>query len=112
LSARIEAQGDLILALVDEACDLTLEELQTKLTEQGHRFGIGTLWRFFDRRGVTSKKDRARKRTRPPRHSRRAPKRLRDPRRHIGRVQWRKLFGVVVVGCGIILAAAMGISLL
>lgn len=55
-SARVEAQADLILALVDETCDITLSELQVKLAEQGHRFGIGTLWRFFDRHDITWKK--------------------------------------------------------
>ena len=56
LSARIEAQADLILALVNETCDITLTELQAKLAEHGHAFGIGTLWRFFDRHGITWKK--------------------------------------------------------
>ncbi len=56
LSARIEAQANLILALVNETCDITLVELQAKLAGQGHRFGIGTLWRFFDRHGITWKK--------------------------------------------------------
>ena len=55
-SARFERQADLILALVAETCDITLMELQAKLAEQGHRFGIGTLWRFFDRHGITWKK--------------------------------------------------------
>jgi transposase len=56
LSHRIEAQAELIMSLVDATCDITLMELQSNLAEQGHRFGIGTLWRFFDRRGVTWKK--------------------------------------------------------
>lgn len=56
LSARIEAQADLILALVEKTCDITLMELQAKLAAHGHRFGIGTLWRFFDRHGITWKK--------------------------------------------------------
>ena len=44
------------MSLVDETSDITLMELQARLAEQGHRFGIGTLWRFFDRRGITWKK--------------------------------------------------------
>lgn len=56
LSARIEAQANLILVLVNETCDITLTELQAKLTERGHCFGIGTLWRFFARHGITWKK--------------------------------------------------------
>ena len=55
-SHRIEAQADVIMALVDETSDITPMELQARLTEQGHRFGIGTLWRFFDRRGITWEK--------------------------------------------------------
>ena len=55
-SHRIEAQADLIMSLVDGTSDITLMELQASLAEQGHRFGIGTLWRFFDRHGITWKK--------------------------------------------------------
>ena len=50
-SARIEAQSEQMLALVDERDDITLAELQAHLAERGHRFGIGTLWRFFARHG-------------------------------------------------------------
>ncbi|WP_394082689.1 IS630 family transposase [Xanthobacter aminoxidans] len=59
LSARIEAQGDLILKLVEETSDMTLMELQQKLAFHGHRFAIGTLWRFFDRPQITWKKKTA-----------------------------------------------------
>ena len=55
-SGRIEAHATLILALVDKTSDITLAELQAKLNEQGLHFGIGTLWRFFDRRRITYKK--------------------------------------------------------
>jgi transposase len=55
-SHRIEAVRDLILALVDATRDTTLVELQAELAARGHRFGIGTLWRFFDRHGITWKK--------------------------------------------------------
>jgi transposase len=55
-SGRIEAQAGLIMSLVDETCDITLVELQAKLSEQGHRFSIGALWRFFDRHDITWKK--------------------------------------------------------
>lgn len=54
-SARIEAQREQILALVDERDDITLAELQAHLAEWGHRFDIGTLWRFFARHGLTWK---------------------------------------------------------
>ena len=57
-SKRIEAHAGLILAIVEEATDITLVEVQAKLAEQGLSFGIGTLWRFFDRHAVTLKKSR------------------------------------------------------
>lgn len=39
--------------------DTTLEEMQTALREQkASAFGIGTLWRFFDRHEITLKKSR------------------------------------------------------
>ncbi|MFH1555886.1 MAG: IS630 family transposase [Pseudomonadota bacterium] len=59
LSARIEAQADLILKLVEETSDITLMELQHQLAAHGHRFAIGTLWRFFDRHAITWKKKTA-----------------------------------------------------
>jgi transposase len=55
-SKRIEAHAEVILALVDETRDMTLEELRAALADQGLEFGYGTLWRFFDRRGITLKK--------------------------------------------------------
>ena len=55
-SKRIEAHAEVILALVDETKDITLEELRGALADQGLSFGYGTLWRFFDRRGITLKK--------------------------------------------------------
>ncbi|MBJ7532580.1 hypothetical protein JDN40_00275, partial [Rhodomicrobium vannielii ATCC 17100] len=47
-----------ILALVDETPDMTLQELRAALQDRGIAAGYGTLWRFFDRRGVTLKKRR------------------------------------------------------
>lgn len=55
-SHRIEAQADLIMALVDGTSDITLMEIQARLAQHGHRFGIGTLWGFFRRRDITWKK--------------------------------------------------------
>lgn len=57
-SGRIEAQGPLILRLVEETPDMTLEELRRALAARGHRFGYGTLQRFFTRHGITRKKRR------------------------------------------------------
>lgn len=56
-SGRIEAEADFLLALVDETDDITLHEMRRRLIEErGLEVGVGTLWRFFDRRGITWKK--------------------------------------------------------
>ena len=57
-SGRIEAYAALILSLIDEKPDMTLAELQARLAEKRIGAGIGTLWRFFKRRGITRKKRR------------------------------------------------------
>jgi transposase len=58
-SDRIEAHATFILAAIASAPDITLAELQGRLArDRGDHFGIGTLWRFFDRRGITFKKRR------------------------------------------------------
>jgi len=51
-SKRIESHADVILALLDETKDITLEELRATLADRGLSFGYGTLWRFFHRRGI------------------------------------------------------------
>ena len=55
-SARVEAQAELILALLAEMPDITVEELRLALVERGYSFGYGTLRRFFARRRITRKK--------------------------------------------------------
>ena len=57
-SGRIEAQAELILAMLAETPDITVEELRLALVERGHAFGYGTLRRFFARRRITRKKRR------------------------------------------------------
>ena len=57
-SKRIEAHRAFILKAVENRKDITLAELQARLARRGVRFGIGTLWRFFDRHGITVKKRR------------------------------------------------------
>ena len=61
-SQRIEGHADFLLDQIDRAPDVTLEELQAMLGERGLAVGIGTLWRFFDRHGISVKKNRARRR--------------------------------------------------
>jgi transposase len=55
-SARIEAQAALILGLLAETPDITVEELRLALAARGHAFGYGTLQRFFVRHRITRKK--------------------------------------------------------
>lgn len=55
-SGRIEAQADVILGFVAETPDITLAEMRASLGNRGVRAGIGTLWRFLDRRNITRKK--------------------------------------------------------
>ena len=63
--SKLDAHESFLLALIDEADDITLAEMQDRLrAERGVSVGLGTLWRFFDGRAVTWKK---RRRTRPSR---------------------------------------------
>ncbi len=55
-SGRIEAHGAVILALLDETTDITLEELRRQLAGQGLVFGDGTVRRFLKRHKITRKK--------------------------------------------------------
>ena len=58
----VEAEAETILEVFHAQRDMTLLELRAGLAERGLRFGYGTLWRFFARRGYTRKK---RPRTQP-----------------------------------------------
>ena len=72
-SARIEARADDILALVERTPDITLAEIADHLLAvHGERFAPSVIWRFFDRRAVTFKKNRARQRAGPSRRRGRA----------------------------------------
>ncbi len=53
-SGRIEAQAGFLLGQVERRPDVTLGELQALLFERGVAVGIGTLWRFFERRGCAA----------------------------------------------------------
>ena len=52
-----------LLDLVRQEPDLTLEEIQRRLLdERPQKAGIGSVWRFFDRNGISFKKKRSRSR--------------------------------------------------
>ena len=67
-SSKTDIHAGQITAMLAENGDITLAEIQSGLAAQGVHIGIETLWRFFDRRGITRKKDRAHDRARPSRH--------------------------------------------
>ncbi len=58
-SSHIEAHRDLILELVGETPDATIEELRRSLAGRGMGFGYGTVQRFQARHGMTRKKKTA-----------------------------------------------------
>ena len=56
-SGRIEGAAAFLLAKVEETPDITLAELQALLKERDLSVGTGTVWRFFDRHGISFKKN-------------------------------------------------------
>jgi transposase len=62
--SRLTGEREWILARIEEAPDLTLEELRGELKARGVVVGHGTVWRFFEREDITFKKKRARGRAR------------------------------------------------
>jgi len=55
-SGRIDGCKALILLLLEETPDLTIEEMRHALAGRGHTFGFGTIQRFFKRHRITRKK--------------------------------------------------------
>jgi len=67
----LKAHEAWLLEIVREEPDLTLEEIRTKLiAAHGVEAGLSSLWRFFDRHGISFKKKRARGRAGSPRRGR------------------------------------------
>lgn len=58
-SRRIEARHAEVLAAFEEERDQSLEELRARLVERGIAASSSALSRFFQRHGMTRKKDRA-----------------------------------------------------
>lgn len=57
-SCKTDAHADLILTMLEQNGDITLAEIRSSLAGRSIHVGIGTLWRFFDRHGITRKKSR------------------------------------------------------
>src|SRR5216683_534715 len=53
----LKKHEDWLLELVRQEPDLTLEEIQRRLLEERQqKVGLGSVWRFFDRHGISFKK--------------------------------------------------------
>lgn len=57
----LDAHGDLLLGLIWAQPDLTLEEVRAALGESGILASRTAIWRFYDRHGISFKKNRARR---------------------------------------------------
>ena len=66
-SGRIEAQCGVILSLLEEEPDKTIEELRAALGDRGYIFSYGTVQRFLVRHGITRKKRPATRRSKTAR---------------------------------------------
>ena len=59
--SKLDPHADWLLTQIDEAPDLTLEEIIARLgSERGVKSSIGGLWNFSHRHGISFKKNRAR----------------------------------------------------
>jgi len=67
-SGPIEAHAAELVALVESTPDITLAEIADHLfASHGERFVPSVVWRFFERRAISFKKNRARQRAGPSR---------------------------------------------
>ena len=58
----LEDHAALVLGFIAERPDLTIEEVRAALRARGIGAGHGSVWRFFNRHGISFKKNRARQR--------------------------------------------------
>ena len=65
-ASPLEAHAAWLLALVENEPDLTLDEIRLRLVEERQmRTGRTSVWRFFNRHGISFKKKSARQRAEP-----------------------------------------------
>ena len=62
-SHYMEAHEALIMGLIEAQPDMTLNEICAALVSKGVRASYGSVWRFFDRHGISFKKNSSRQRT-------------------------------------------------
>jgi len=72
--SKLDAHEAFILGLVEETPDMALHEIAERLMAERRVSACpATVWRFFDKRGITFKKNGARGGTRPRRRGAPAP---------------------------------------
>ncbi len=69
----LDDHAELVLGLIADCADLTVEEIRAELHARGVRAGHGSVWRFFYRHGISFKKNRTRQRARSARRGGRSP---------------------------------------
>lgn len=55
----LDAHVEVLVGLVAARPDLTVEEIRAELRARGIHTGHGSVWRFFERHGISFKKNRA-----------------------------------------------------
>lgn len=59
--SKLDIHAEFLLGLIADTPDITLHEMKFELKERlGVSAAIGTIWKFFDRRDITFKKNGAR----------------------------------------------------
>jgi transposase len=60
-SCKLDGHADFLLGLIAKTPDITLHEMQVRLVQTtGMSAAIGTLWKFFNLRAITVKKNGSR----------------------------------------------------
>ncbi len=68
----LDARAELLLGLIEERPEMTVEEIRAWLRARGIQAGHGSVWRFFARHCISFKKNRVRGRAGAARRSGRA----------------------------------------
>lgn len=63
----LDAHTAWLLELIQSKTDITLVEICAKLAKRGVQVSLWTVWSFYDRHGISFKKNRLRQRTGSPR---------------------------------------------
>ena len=71
--SRLKAHREVVLGLIDERPDLTIEEVRSALGGRGILASYGAVWRFFAAEGISFKKNRSGQRAGSARRGGRAP---------------------------------------